>query len=226
MSDKRSILVRGDTVTRPTAPWTATIHSLLAHLVAQGLPVPEPLELTADHEVVRFVPGDTVDDTKSHEVPVASVRSAGRLLREIHDGTRTWRPPANAVWSVPPEGSSVVCHGDPKPANMAWHSGEAVGLFDWDSARPAVPMSDIAYAVTWFASHDREDFQTRVDALLEGYGWAGPFDPVEDVRRRRLQAIDEVEHLGRAGYEPERTWVEQGWPETWRKEMEPEHGNG
>lgn len=224
MSDERSILVRGDTVVRPVAPWTATIHSLLAHLYAQGLPVPEPLEFTADHEVVRFVPGDTVDDAKSHEVSLARVRSAGQLLRKIHEGTRTWRAPVDAVWSVPAEGGEIICHGDPKPANMAWCAEDAIGLFDWDSARPADALSDVAYALTWFARRDREDYSARVDALLDGYGWEGPFDPVADVRNRRLQAIDEVEYLARAGYEPERTWVEQGWPETWRKEMEPRTG--
>ena len=208
---------------RPAAPWTRTIHSLLAHPVAQGLPVPEPLELDADHEVVRLVPGDIVEDTRSHEVSVDGVRSAARLLRQVHDATRTWRAPVDAVWSVPAEEGSVICHGDPKPANMAWRAGNAVGLFDWDSARPAEPLRDIAYAVHWFAPRDSEGFSARVDALLGGYGWEGTFDPVGDVRLRRFQAIDEVEYVGRAGYEPQRTWVEEGWPEVWRSEMYSEH---
>lgn len=222
MSGERRIEVRGDTVVRPAAPWTATIHSLLSHLVAQGLPVPEPLELTADFEVVRLVPGDNLEDDRSPDVPLDGVRSAGRLLRAIHDGTRTWRPPMDAVWAVPVEGGPVICHGDPKPGNMTWRAGHAVGLFDWDDARPAEPVSDLAYAAFWLAPSDRDDSGARIHALLEGYRWDGPFDPIGDIKARRHRAIDEVEHLGRAGHEPAKTWLDQGWPEVWRRAMRPE----
>src|SRR5690606_27468180 len=101
----------------------------------------------------------------------------------------------------------------------AWGSSRATGMFDWDVARPAGPVSDLAYAAFWFAPPDREDSRARIDALLEGYGWDGSFDPVADVRTRRFMAIDEVEHLGRAGYEPARTWLDQNWPDEWRRAM-------
>ena len=218
MGGERQVVVRGDTVVRPCAPWTATIHSLLSHLAAQGLPVPEPLELTPEYEVVRFLPGDTVADEQSNVMSLESVRSAGELLRAIHDGTRTWKPPADAVWAVPVEGGPVICHGDPKPGNMTWHQGHANGLFDWDDARPAERLSDVAYAVYWFTSPVGDDFHTRVEAFLDGYAWVGPFDPVRDVRERRLRAIDEVEYLGKRGYEPCATWLAQGWPARWRAE--------
>lgn len=47
----------------------------------------------------------TLDTFNRDKEPVAgtleSVRSAGRLLRGVHDATGGWVPPADANWAVP-----------------------------------------------------------------------------------------------------------------------------
>lgn len=228
----REVEVDGDVVRRPRKPWTPTVHALLRHLHDEGLPVPEPLAVDEHHEFVRLVPGDGGDAAWPHQTTTAAVASAGALLRQVHDATRRWTPPAWAEWAVPAEGGSVVCHGDPQPRNTAWRDGRAVGLFDWDVARPAEPISDVAYALEWFAPFDDDvqqlrqrglgpevDRRARIDALLDGYRWDGPIEVVDAVLARQQRAIDEVVWLGRAGHEPQASWVAAGWPDRWSAKL-------
>ena len=107
---------------------------------------------------------------------------------------------------------------DPQPANFAWRDGRAVGLFDWDAARPGQPVDDVAYALLWFSPfnadeaqirgrgfHGEPDRRARAEALLDGYGWDQPIDVVEAAVTRHAQAIDEVVWLGERGHEPHAT---------------------
>lgn len=66
VGSERRVSIRGDIVRRPSAPWTETVHSLLGHLFAAGLPVPEPLGIEGAVELVRLVPG------AAGEVPAAA----------------------------------------------------------------------------------------------------------------------------------------------------------
>lgn len=229
VGSSRSVRIRGDVVTRPRKPWTPTVQSLLAHLYDRGMPVPEPLGYDESDEQVRLVPGDAGDDAWPHQLRLTGVRTAGTLLRQIHEASVDWRPPADAQWSVPFAPGPVVCHGDPQPANFAWRDGRAVGLFDWDAARPGQPIDDVAYALLWFSPfnadeaqirsrgfHGGPDRRARAEALLDGYGWDQPIDVVEAAVTRHAQAIDEVVWLGERGHEPHSSWVAAGWPARWR----------
>ncbi|HEX7349867.1 aminoglycoside phosphotransferase family protein [Brachybacterium sp.] len=232
MAGPREISIDGGTVRRPRMPWTPTIHDLLDHLSTQGIPVPRPLSIDDHVESVSLVPGLAGDDAWPDGLSADGARSLGRLLRAVHEGTRTWNPPADAVWSVPNSSSTTICHGDPKPANVAWRNEVAVGLFDWDAARPGDPAEDVAYVLLWGTPIDvdpgdeplsKDEItlrRARARALLEGYGWEGPFDVVEAAVSRHEQAIDEVEWLGSHGHEPHATWVAQGWPTSWRSRLD------
>jgi len=217
MGAPRRVEVVGDVIRRPAAEWTGTVHSLLQHLFDAGLPVPEPLGIEAGVETVRRLPGDAGEDAWPHQLTIDAVRSAGQLLRAVHDATLSWSPSPGAVWAVPAEPGSagLLCHGDPKPPNMVWQAHRAVGLFDWDVARPASRLSDVAYALTWISPFYEEqtelrrrglppnvDVMARAEAFLDGYGWSEPLDVFAAVTTRRRQAIDEVDHLGQRGHEP------------------------
>ncbi|GAA1491538.1 phosphotransferase enzyme family protein [Brachybacterium sacelli] len=228
MPEPREVRIDGDTVRRPRKPWTETVHALLRHLREQDLPVPEPRGIDDRFEYVSLVPGLGGDGAWPDGVSADGARSLGRLLRRIHDATRGWTPPADAQWSVPHGSASTICHGDPKPGNVAWIDGRAVGLFDWDAARPGAPVADLAYALLWTTPIDVDPTglqvtaveaalrRERAAALLEGYGWSGPLDIVDVAVRRHELAIDEVEWLGERGHEPHASWVAQGWPGRWR----------
>lgn len=226
---RRIEIVEG-VVRRPMKEWTPTVQALLAHLHGRGLPVPEPLGYDDRLEYVRLLEGDAGQDAWPHQVSLNGVRSAGALLREIHDATRDWQPPADAVWSVPHQGGPVICHGDPQPANLVWRDGRAIGLFDWDAARPGDPLDDLAYALIWLTPFTADpvqlarrgfteppDRRARAAALLDGYGWTAPFDVAEAAVRRHELAINEVVWLGERGHEPHAGWLAEGWPARWRE---------
>ncbi len=163
MTASRGIEIGGGVVRRPAAEWTPSVHALLQHRVDAGLPVPEPLDIADGVETVRRLPGDAGEEAWPHQTSLAGVRSASRLLRAVHDATLTWSPPDGAVWAVPAEPGSagVLCHGDPKPPNMTWDRNRATGILDWDDARPAPRLSDVAYTLQWIAPLFEDDAELR-----------------------------------------------------------------
>lgn len=228
MTTLREVRVVDEVVIRPRKPWTPTVHQLLRFLVAESVVVPEPIDLDDHVERVRFVEGDGGEECWPHQLSLAGVASAGELLRRVHDATKAWTPPPDAVWSVSFTAGSVICHGDPQPANMAWVDGRAVGLFDWDAARPGERIDDVAYALEWLAPFETDpaelrrrgfteepDRKSRIEAFLKGYGWTEPVDILQAVLVRKQKAITEVVELGAAGHEPHATWVAEGWPARW-----------
>ncbi|BAK35802.1 hypothetical protein MLP_27880 [Microlunatus phosphovorus NM-1] len=232
------VRIDGGLVRRPAYPWTATVHDLLRHLHAAGFVVPEPvaLDTTAPAsdgaaigvETVRFVPGVSGADAWRLQATDEGLRSAARLLRQVHEATWSWTPPADAVWAFPPaaDPSGTVCHGDPGPWNMVWRDGQAVGLIDWDLARPAPALDDIAYAldylapfrgdedsVRWHGFDTPPDRRMRIRVFLDAYG----IDPpaiVDTILARRRATADELRSLAARGVEPQRTWVAEGFLET------------
>lgn len=226
------ITIRDDLVLRPARPWTPTVHALLAHLRAQGLTcVPEPIGIEGDVEGVSLLPGDSGGDAWKHQHNEAGLRSAARLLREVHDATRGWVPPDDATWCVPAYDpgvtAEVICHGDPGPWNMVWNGDEAVGLIDWDFAHPGVELDDVAYALEYFAPFRSDDHacdpvdghrfpeppdrRARVRAFAEAYGLGSTVGLVDRVIARQGTTIDHVRDLAGQGVQPQRYWVEQGY---------------
>jgi hypothetical protein len=79
-----------------------------------------------------------------------------RLLREYHDATVGFSPPEGAAWAVGtggggPAGSEAICHGDFGPWNVVWKGHRPVGIIDWDWARPAPRLHNVAHALEYVA---------------------------------------------------------------------------
>jgi len=231
VTDARHITISGDVVRRPRKPWSETVHRLLRHLGERGHPVPRPLGLDDRHEYVSLIPGDDGDAAWPNGMSAEGAHSMGSLLRRIHDDTREFALPPDAVWSIPSDPAPTICHGDPKPGNVAWRQSRAVGLFDWDAARPAPVSEDIAYALLWTVpvetdpgpvpptAREREERRARAAAFLDGYGWTSSLDIVDVVVARHAKAVDEVQWPGEQGHEPHATWVHDGWPERRRSRL-------
>lgn len=102
------------------------------------------------------------------------------------------------------------------------------GLFDSDSARPGDPTDDLAYAALWAMPVNvrppsrpvSKAELARAESLLDGYGWTWPLDVIDRAITRHEQAIDEVEWLGSHGHEPHATWLDQGWPQRRRDDLD------
>jgi hypothetical protein len=221
----RPIVLTSETVTRPAGPHTPTVHSFLRHLRSNGLDcVPEPVSLDGETETLRFIEGESGGDGWKHQHDEQGLRSAARLLRRIHDASIDWTPPDDAVFAAPAtEGGDVFVNGDPGPWNFVWREGEAVALIDWDFLHRAPRLSDVAYALRWFAPlrddqatvewhHFPEvpDRRERIEAFLDAYGISDDFDVAEAVVQRIRYTNDHVRFLAAQGQEPQKTWVAEG----------------
>jgi len=220
------VTVVDDLVLKPARPWTATVHTLLRYLHDVGLDsVPEPVGIRDGVEALRWIPGDCGPDAWRHLRTEAAVRSAGALLRRLHDATEGFEPPEGAEWSfAATPGATVVTHGDPGPWNFVWREGEAVALVDWDHASPAPAMDDVAFAVETFAPFrtDAEaaevygldpppDRASRVRAFAEAYGLGGTAGLVDRVIERQDTTLARTAELAARGQEPWASWVRAGY---------------
>jgi hypothetical protein len=218
-----------DLVLRPVRPWTTTIHALLEHLRREGLAsVPEPVGIEGGVEAVRLIPGDSGAEAWQHQVDEEGVRSAARLLRDIHDASRGFAAADHATWAIPPRpGADVVCHGDPGPWNMVWDGPRAIGLIDWDLAHPAPAMGDVAYALEHFTPFRSDevacdpsdghrfpappDRRARLSAFASAYGLDSTTGLVDRVIDRQAASITHVQDLAERQIQPQRSWVEEGY---------------
>jgi hypothetical protein len=170
----------GDSVIRPSGPWTPTVHRFLQHLRGRGfLGAPKPVEIIANNqEIVSFVEGRVSEDLSDPFIGSETMLlSAGKLLRDFHSasqgfletdrGFQTWMLPAQAP-------CDIVCHGDFAPYNVATTDHTAVGIIDFDTAHPAPRIWDLAYAVYRWAP------------LSDPANQAVPFGFDEQLRRAEL----------------------------------------
>src|SRR5262249_34898911 len=95
---------------------------------------------------------------------------------------------------------------------------QIVGVVDWEFARPAPPMRDLAYAV-WMTVPLRTDedahrmrfdhtphARERLKAFLAGYGFSDRSALLQSVLPLHLEYRDKIERFGVAGKEPWKTF--------------------
>jgi Phosphotransferase enzyme family len=222
----------GDVVRRPAAFWSPAVHGLLRHLEAVGFPAPRLVRAEGDEEVLSWIDGESGASGWAKIVPEAGLRDWARFLRRYHDAVAGYRPSHQSVWSSGPGGcgqGEVVCHGDFGPWNGVWRGGKVVGLLDFDHARPAPPLFDLAYALEyaapfrddaeclrWLGYREPPDRRRRIEVFCQAYGVAVPGDIVERVAGQQRSVLRLCEALGRQGIEPQASWIREGYLETVR----------
>lgn len=148
--------IDGETVRRPCAPASATIHRLLEHLRANRFDrAPRFLDFDAQgREVLTRVAGAAGDYPLRPEWwSDESLVAAAQLLRRYHDCTTTFERRPDDVWQgeVPPDqAGDVICHNDFAPFNCTYREGAPWGLFDFDLAAPGSRAWDLAHAAYRF----------------------------------------------------------------------------
>lgn len=203
----------GDTVRRPTGPWTPAVHALLRHLEAAGFAVSPRVRGIDDRgrEILTYLEGETVGDADLWPAWTRDDRTlhqVGRLLADYHRAVAGFDPPAGAAWRFtdrPLAAGEVICHNDCAPYNVVWNEGRIAGLFDWDVAGPGDPLQDVAFAAwQWVPLHEpaqREpgwdrppDVARRVHLLAEGYGLAPEARPafVEMIPARMRMSVERI----------------------------------
>ncbi|MFL5337934.1 MAG: phosphotransferase, partial [Geminicoccaceae bacterium] len=101
-------------------------------------------------EVLTYIPGESGRAAWTKVIEVAGLVAMGRLLRTYHDVVADYRPAGVAA-------GEVMCHGDFGPWNLVRHGVRPVGILDWDEARPARPVFDLAYALEYVVPFRDDD---------------------------------------------------------------------
>ncbi|MFI8536158.1 phosphotransferase [Streptomyces aquilus] len=223
----------GDTVRRPTGPWTPAVHALLTHLYEVGFrAAPRPLGIDDQgREVLTFVHGHVVwPDRFSLLESARNLAGVAGLIRDFHDAVRGFTPPADAHWQVliPAEGSDIIAHHDLAPWNLVV-AGEAEWAFiDWDTAGPGSRLWDVAYAMHGFiplSAHpdwQRPDAADRLRVFADAYGLD------EDERRRLVPLLGRrtrsmhvfLREQATRGVQPWATLWTEGHGDAWRNDAE------
>jgi aminoglycoside phosphotransferase (APT) family kinase protein len=223
----RGIVIDGDTVSRPAYPWTPTVHALLRHLRLTGFNrVPIPLAITDGREMLSYIPGTSGADAWAMVVPEDGLRAMARFLREYHEATEGFVPPAGSRWAFRDDGAAsgeVICHGDFGPWNVVWREGHPVGLVDFDFAGPGNPLLDVAYALDyvapfcddeeatrWRAYSSPPNRRRRIAVFADAYGLPSPTGLFDAVIASQHVDIEHVRALAAIDMEPQRTWVQDG----------------
>lgn len=196
----------GDTVRRPTGPWTPAVHELLEFLATAGVEnIPRVLGIDErGREILTFLPGHVLD-IGTERPSAAQTGSAMRWLRAFHTAvagfgreSRRWRFVERAL-----EPGEIVCHHDTAIYNMVFDGDELAGVFDWDVAGPGVPLDDVAmYAWNSAVLHPDGDGPEMADdlrAIARGYGGIDPHDLLDHVPVRITSATDRILAGQRAG---------------------------
>jgi Ser/Thr protein kinase RdoA (MazF antagonist) len=165
----------GGTVRKPVTASTPGVEALLRHLDEVGYEA-APKALGRDErgrQVLEYVPGTVADALPPLDVP--GLRRVGRLIRELHDATASFVPPADAAWNVaiPPDTTDLICHRDLAPWNLVLADDGRWVFIDWDGAGPGSRLWDLAYAAHGFvplgAGGDPAVDAPRLRALADGY---------------------------------------------------------
>jgi hypothetical protein len=216
----------GSTVRRPTAFWSPAVHGLLRYLESAAFPAPRLLHADGDTETLTWIDGESGADGWANVVPGEGLRRWARFLRQYHDTVAGYLPPQGSVWSsgpgTPAQGE-LICHGDFGPWNAVWHDGHPAALIDWDHARPASPLFDVAYAleyavpfrddeecVRWLRYPAPPDRRRRIEVFCDAYGMTAPADVSALVANQQRTTTATCAELARRGIEPQATWVREG----------------
>ena len=209
----------GGVVHKPASPWSATVHAMLRHLEDAGFDsAPRALGLDDQgREMLTYLPGETIGDRDpwpgwaSADSMLAQV---GQWLRQVHDLTADFTPPADECWFI---GGTmgpglIVGHQDAAPYNAVVDGDRLVGFCDWDIAGPSSRNWDLAFsALSWvplasprdgtpLSSHDLQERSRRLHLLLDAYGYDGDrrvFGAVVPQRARRQAGV--IRRLADAG---------------------------
>ncbi|MFC0627253.1 phosphotransferase [Kribbella deserti] len=215
----------GDTVRRPTGPWTPAVHGLLQHLADHGLSgVPRVHGFDAQgREILDYLPGDAYTEPPADDV----LATALSWLRQYHRVVASYRPAGVVQWrtslaELKPD--EIVCMHDFGYYNWIGDKAGFVGVIDWDMAGPGKPLDDIAFAawnsVPLATPASGEPVAAsyraaRLRMMAEAYGDIDPLEILKGATARMARSVRVIRagqvagdpgmlNLGKVG-EPERT---------------------
>jgi hypothetical protein len=137
----------GDTVRRPTGPWTPAVHALLGHLATRIPHVPRVFGYDdLGREILAYLPGRVIDiDTEM--LTVGQIGSIVTWTRAFHRAVGDFAHPG--PWRYFPMPSrTLIGHNDIAPYNVCFDGDDLAGVFDWDMSGPSTPLFELAF-IAW-----------------------------------------------------------------------------
>jgi hypothetical protein len=183
----------GDTVRRPSRPFTQTIQTYLKHLHSKGFHE-APIAFGYDEqgrEVLSYVEGDVPQEPlPAYACADEVLEPLAKLVRRLHDAAADFVAPPDAMWGgipgTPPgvvplfETPELISHQDYCPGNVVFRDGLPAALIDFDLSRPTTRVADIVNALYWWTPlmhpGDRPpgmrdaDVPARVRIFADAYG--------------------------------------------------------
>jgi hypothetical protein len=183
-----------DTVRRPHQPQSFAVAAYLDHLERVGFDAsPRYLGLdAAGRDVLTFMSGDVAGDPpEPWALTDALLASVARLVTRLHEASAGYDP-LDEPFATGLRPGELVTHMDVTPQNVVVRNGEAVGLIDFDLARPSTGLLDsLNTAMHWVPLRDPVDLRRgsehldqfrRLRIFADAYGWT-------DAQRSRLPQI-------------------------------------
>jgi hypothetical protein len=167
--ERTTVLRRGDLVLREAGPWTASVHTVLRHLEAQGFDAAPRLAGSGfderGREVLSYVEGEVINPAPWSD---AAMHRLGEMIARLHDAMRSFVPPPDALWR-PWFGRELgspdlVGHCDSAPWNIVSREGLPVALIDWEAAGPVDHLTELAM-VAWNNAQLYEDDVAAMNGL-------------------------------------------------------------
>lgn len=192
----------GDTVRRPTGPWTPAVHALLDHLAGRVPHVPRVLGFDAQgREVLTYLPGRVVDVDTELLTP-GQITALLRWTRGFHAAVAGFRHPG--PWRYfPIDRPTLIGHNDIAPYNACFAGDEVAGVFDWDMSGPATPLAELAF-IAWncvplWRESDPPFAAERLTLIADGYGGVDPARILHAVPERIGRMLDGIPVAAAAG---------------------------
>lgn len=190
--ERTAVLRRGELVLRDAGPWAASVHAVLRHLESEGFDAaPRVIGSGFDaqgREVLSYVEGEVINPAPWSD---AAMHRLGAMVRRLHDATRSFTPPLDALWR-PWFGRQLgtpdlIGHCDAAPWNIVSRDGLPVALIDWEAAGPVDHLTELAM-IAWNNAQLYEDDVAEMNGLSEA-----------SVRLRQVGLLADGYRLATAG---------------------------
>jgi aminoglycoside phosphotransferase (APT) family kinase protein len=224
-----SVVRVGDTVRRPTGPWTPAVHAVLRQLEERGVrAAPRVLGVDErDREILEFVEGDVVwPDHYELVASDAALVEVATTIRRLHDALGAVRAPADAAWAElardPAGRPELLCHNDLAPWNLV-RSARGWVFVDWDLCAPGrrgwdVSWSLISFAPLWCETPvEPAEAGRRARLFCDAYGC--PFDAalLDTAVERCEREVAQITRRGSAGEAPFDRLLAEGHADAWSR---------
>lgn len=219
----------GDTVRRPTGPWTPGVHALLWHLEHvgySGAPRVHGVD-SSDREILDFIDGEVVHPDH-HDLIEAdeALATVAATIRGFHDAVGGFVGVEHFAWSDrgsdPTGATEILCHNDLAAWNLVHTRDDRWVFIDWDLAAPGRRSWDLAWSllslVPLMPDSGRSERRTveRLSIFVDAYGRESvPEDVLSVAVNRCAREADLIHRRGAAGEQPYDRLLREGHGEIW-----------